>query len=585
MGRFKGLFIFLFCLFPMLLDAEEIPQARARQTAERFFSNMPQTKSSSVDLQMIWDGNDLQTKAYAEAPAFYVFDNAAGPGFVIVAGDDCAKPILGYSFSEDFVLEGMPANIREWMEGLKELILQARSHGPAPNVASSEVGEVMLKYETAKWDQGYPYNLQCPYDQLYRSVTGCLATAIAIVMRYHKWPDAGVGTIPEYVTYTKGLNVSARDVSAAYDWDHMPLDYTGVTEGSAEADAVAQLMADCGSMVQMDYTSVESGASGIYTAGGLSTYMKYDASAGCFNRGVYTDREWHSMLEKELADNGPIIYTGQSESGGHAFVLDGYTSENYYSVNWGWSGYCNGFFTLDVLDPADQGIGGSGYAFNSQQTAILNLKKDEGGIHEVRAIFTEYNGLRGLATEETYFAPGVPFTISASLMMNVSSAPYTGSMGFALADRYDQVKEILGTFDVVELPTHYGYYFSSLDLVFESELEDGDRLIAVIWDESIPGWKKIEGDMELGCVDYIVLCDKVTIEETTTVSYDTQTRQIVLTVKEGVSAGLLDENGNDCSTVVSQSGTDIIIDASLLSGRYKLILSDGSESKELKFVL
>ncbi len=262
MKNFKILTAVLaFFLFPASLFSEEVSLEKARQIAETFFGSRPLTRtSSSVDLKMVWDGGSRQTKGPADAPTFYVFDNASGPGFVIVAGDDLAKPVLGYSFENEFVVEGMPENVKAWMHGLEEAVTLARNNPSAFNVpTSSAVGNVVLKHETAKWNQSAPYNNLCPFDGGSRSVTGCVATAVAIVMRYHKWPESGEGTIPAYTTSSKGISVSAIELGYEYDWDNMPLIYSQFGYTDAQAQAVARLMADCGAMLTMDYSADASG--------------------------------------------------------------------------------------------------------------------------------------------------------------------------------------------------------------------------------------------------------------------------------------------------------------------------------------
>ena len=313
MNNFKILTALLaFFLFPASLFSEEVSLEKARQIAETFFGSRPLTRtSSSVDLKMVWDGGSRQTKGPEDAPTFYVFDNASGPGFVIVAGDDLAKPVLGYSFENEFVVEGMPENVKAWMDGLAEAVSLARNNPSAFNVATaSSVGNVVLKHETAKWNQSAPYNNLCPFDGGSRSVTGCVATAVAIVMRYHKWPESGEGTIPAYTTSSKGISVSAIELGYEYDWDNMPLTYPQYGDTDAQAQAVARLMADCGAMLTMDYSADASGTACELIPGALDSFMKYDGSIGAYSRAFYTDEEWHAMMRQELADNGPVIYSG-----------------------------------------------------------------------------------------------------------------------------------------------------------------------------------------------------------------------------------------------------------------------------------
>lgn len=588
MKNFKILTAVLaFFLFPASLFSEEVSLEKARQIAETFFGSRTLTRASSpVDLQMVWDGSPRQTKGQADAPTFYVFDNASGPGFVIVAGDDLAKPVLGYSFENEFVTEGMPLNVKAWMDGLAEAVSLARNNPSAFNVATaSSVGNVVLKHETAKWNQSAPYNNLCPFDGGSRSVTGCVATAVAIVMRYHKWPESGEGTIPAYTTSSKGISVSAIELGYEYDWDNMPLIYSQFGYTDAQAQAVARLMADCGAMLTMDYSADASGTACELIPGALDSFMKYDGSIGAYSRAFYTDEEWHAMMRQELADNGPVIYSGNDGSVGHAFVLDGYTDQGYYSLNWGWGSYCDGYYTLDALNPSGQGTGGSEGGYNLGQTAILNVKKEEGGYADVRGVIYTYNDIAGLQADRTVFEPGVTFLLSTGLLVNAGSETFTGPMGFVIMDADDQAKEVVASFNA-ELPVGYGYFFDRTALQFSSELEFGDHLIAAMYDSRKGKWVKMLAEKTEGAVDAIPLCDAASIAQSTTFEYNTQTKVITLGVKDGVSASVLTEAGAVVDGVVQSSGNVVTIAAaSLEAGRYRLTLSKDSEVHEMYFVV
>lgn len=588
MKNFKILTALLaFFLFPASLFSEEVSLEKARQIAETFFGSRPLTRtSSSVDLKMVWDGGSRQTKGPADAPTFYVFDNASGPGFVIVAGDDLAKSVLGYSFENEFVVEGMPENVKAWMDGLEEAVTLARNNPSAFNVpTSSAVGNVVLKHETAKWNQSAPYNNLCPFDGGSRSVTGCVATAVAIVMRYHKWPESGEGTIPAYTTSSKGISVSAIELGYEYDWDNMPLTYPQYGYSDAQAQAVARLMADCGAMLTMDYSADASGTACELIPGALDSFMKYDGSIGAYSRAFYTDEEWHAMMRQELADNGPVIYSGNDGSVGHAFVLDGYTDQGYYSLNWGWGSYCDGYYTLDALNPSGQGIGGSYDGYNLSQNAILNVKKEEGGSSELRGYITPYNGISGLCADRTVFEPGVPFKLSTGLLTNASNEQFNGPFGFVVVDADQQVKEEVYTFNAA-LPAGYGYQFVDQDMVFYSQLDFGYQLIAAMYDDNKGKWIKLITDKTDGSVDAIALYDAFSIEKSTSFEYNTLTKVITLGVKDGVSASVLTEAGAVVDGVVQSSGNVVTVaTASLEPGRYRLVLSKASEAHEMYFVV
>lgn len=585
MKSFKILLILLvFLLYAPFASSKEIPVNEARKIAQTFFDKHITKSSGSVDLQMIWDGDISYVRSVSDAPAFYVFDNAAGTGFIIVAGDEAAKPILGYSFENEFIIDNMPPNIRSWFQGIEEAVLQARRNPSSYKASEPYVGNVVLKMETAKWDQDHPYNKFCPKDGFKLSVTGCVATAVAILMRYHQWPERGVGTIPAYETESKGINVPAIELGYEYDWDNMPLVYSpGYT--ARQEDAVARLMADCGAMLKMDYSSIGSGAHTEDISKAMYEFMNYDGSIGAYTRSVYTDEQWHSMVQKELIENGPVIYTGHDGSFGHAFILDGFTDAEYYSLNWGWSGYCDGYFTLDALNPTGQGIGGGEGVYNQGQMAVLNVKKEQGGIPEIRGHIYEYNGYAGLKADRDVFEPRVPFRLSTGLMLNNGIHQFNGYMGFIIVDADGRFKEPVYVFKA-ELPSGYGYQFIDQSLTFVSDLNFGDKLIAAMYDARNERWVKMLAEKTDGASDAIPLCDEYSIAESTSFEYNTATRIITLTVKDGVCAYVTAEDGSTVDDVVHHAEGYITIDtSSLKEGRYGLYLYKGKEEVELLFTV
>ena len=581
MKRFS-LFL-LSVLSAVVLNAEERSVQQAGVIAKEFMASMPSTKSAAMDLQMVWDGT-AAVKSGDEAPAFYVFDNVSGPGFVIVSGDDKARTILGYSLDNELDADNLPPHFISWMREISDQVEYMRSRPAyAGTKADTDVGSQVVKHETARWNQGAPYNIFCPMDGQKRSGTGCVATATAIVMRYHKWPAAGVGTTPAYTIKDSGINVPANTLGA-YNWDNMPLSFPKTGYSTAQAEEVAKLMLDCGTMIKMTYSSSASSASTSSVAEALQSYMDYDGSCGTYQRGVYSTQQWHAMLEKELTDNGPVIYAGQSDFGGHCFVLDGYTTKNYYSLNWGWGGSCNGWFTLDALNPDEPGIGGSPDAYNHSQYAVLNVKKESGGKQEVRAVLSSRNDVKGLQADRTEFEPGVPFKLSTGLLTNVMTHNYVGKMGFAVADKDDQVIEIVYQFNT-DLKPGYGHYFTDREFKFTTELDFGYRLIAIIWDYNNEVWKKIPSNAEKNNPDFIPLYDQYTIDECTSFSYSTQTKNITLSIKAGVTVALFKADGADITDTVELGDKKAIIKTSALEpGTYRIALTKGSEYKEFEFV-
>lgn len=575
--------------------AGNVTEQQARRVAVAFFQSAPQTRVSESDLRLVRDSESSLTRSSGAAPAYYVFDNVSGGGFVIVAGDDVASPVLGYSFTEEFPEGTLPPNVQDWLDGLREEINAARRGGWEAEAAvtrawqNTRSGDVVVDLETARWDQGAPYNKLCPLYRTAQTYTGCTATALAIIMRYHQWPERGVGTLPAYVTTTNHLTIPAQKLGHAYDWGNMPLDY-GRSYTQAQAQAVATLMRDCGYMLESDYGTDDNGGTGAYVDAVLrvAEYMDYDKSIRCVMRDSYTSSEWYELMQDELDSSRPILYTGSSEEAGHAFVLDGYTTDNYYSVNWGWSGYYNGYFLLSALDPEGQGAGGGSGSYNNGQVAVIGIQKDKGGeyVEDIRFYPYEaegvlYNGISTLSTIST----NLPFYFSAGMFINMGQQAFNGEVLFAMTDKNGQFVEELGTL-TLELDPSYMTGWSKIQATITAPIQKGYRLRAYYRSENTPEWTLVRGNDEEGCVWEYILLDEYTIEQSTSFTYNKNDRKIYLTVSNGISVSLTDASGKAYNQTIRREGTSVTVNAILLpAGTYTLTLQRGNEQKDLRFTI
>ena len=576
--------------------AGNVTEQQARRVAVAFFQSAPQTRVSESDLRLVRDSESTLTRSGGAAPAYYVFDNAAGGGFVIVSGDDVASPVLGYSFTEEFPEGNLPSNVQGWLDGLREEINAARRDGVEAEEAVTRAwqetrsGDVVVDMQTARWDQGDPYNLLCPMVSGQRTYTGCTATALAIIMRYHQWPERGVGTLPAYNTETFGISIPALELGHTYDWANMPLDYSSSSTTTQE-EAVATLMRDCSVLLQSDYGTNATGGTGAYVDEVLKTveYMGYDKAMRCEMRDSYTSGEWYELMQTELDNRRPVLYTGSNDEGGHAFVLDGYTTDNYYSVNWGWSGYYNGYFLLSALDPEGQGTGGSG-SYNIGQVAVIGMQKDQGGEYVENIRFSPSNEIDGVVyngfTIQGTVSQNTPFTFAAGLFTNMGAQSFTGEILFAVADKEGRIVEELETITLDDLDVYYGVYIREATLTVTVPIEKGYRLRAYFRSEKTPEWTLIRGNDEEGCVWEYILLDEYTIEQSTSFTYNKNDRKIYLTVSNGISVSLTDASGKDYDRVCRREGTSVTINAILLpAGTYTLTLQRGNEQKDLRFTI
>lgn len=357
-------------------DAELLTAVQAQGVATQFIQ-------SRTSRQAPVQGSAAQLMLAHEAlspngtPDYYVFNRGADGGYIVVAGDAAALPILGFADEGTFCLDSLPANARWWLGELQREVQYARQLGAAPRqmpVLSSSVSPIMKTV----WNQGAPYNDKCPtYNGgSSRAVTGCVATAVAQIMKVHNWPPLGEGS----VTYDCNVNGEAATTLTAdfgqipFNWDAMRNNYSFGRSTEAEKAAVADLMSAVGIATEMMY-GASSGTYSIKAFNALRDYFHYDHGMTFCLRDFVPLDQWEQLIRDELDAGRPIYYAGQSDSGGHAFVIDGYNTNNYFHLNWGWGGRSDGYFAVSALNPS--AMGGSG--FNSGQEAIMGIQPDCGG--------------------------------------------------------------------------------------------------------------------------------------------------------------------------------------------------------------
>lgn len=361
------------------VNAKYVTQEQARQKAEQFFADKKASAGQTTFKSFPMSQSDkmMAPGRGISQTAFYVF-NAAEGGYAVVSASDLTPTILGYSDQGYLDMNQLPPHIKAWFDSYADQIAWLESH-PSEKKATSYVDGQPISplLGSIAWSQGVPYNDLCPIYDGKTSVTGCVATAMAQVMNFHKWPAQTTKEIPGYVTESLGLSVPSIPVGTI-DWDNMLATYS--SQGSdpyANKMAVAQLMIKCGTAVEMDYSPSGSGAYVSVVDDVLKEYFDYDASTTYIYRDDFGAARWNQTIYNELVERRPVIYGGQSESGGHAFVIDGYSADDLFHVNWGWGGYYNGYFLLSVLDPYDDtNTSTDGYAYYQQ--AIIGIQQNTG---------------------------------------------------------------------------------------------------------------------------------------------------------------------------------------------------------------
>lgn len=304
-----------------------------------------------------------------------------GKGVVFISKDDDIEPVLGIS-EEDFDVNNMPCGMKWWLntanKSLERMKAKGITYSANPMAASGRPTYFIKTY----WNQDKPFNNLCPQINGSAAPTGCIATAMAQIMKYYQYPATSKGTGIYSVTTYKDKNDKEgttkwykRELGHTYQWTAMLSSYGIVSED--ENDAVATLMADAGAASQMNYQANGSGTIGWYAAKGFAENFRYDSLAiSCLQRDFYTDAEWMEMVRKEMEAKQPVLYCGSDEiEGGHAFLLDGIQEDGKVHVNWGWGKSGDGWFDIDVLRPNITGFTGEG--FNIGQSMVLGFKQQE----------------------------------------------------------------------------------------------------------------------------------------------------------------------------------------------------------------
>lgn len=389
-------FITRFMLFMIVVafvgkaNANPISRQQAFLNAQSFLSE----RGMNIALSSL---RHAPSKANITAESYYVFNIGTNSGYVIAAGDDCAPAILGYADSGSIDLEAMPENMKSWLEEYASQIKYMQEQGIiSSGIRKAESHAVISPLLTTTWDQGNPYNQNCPDFFSYgKCVTGCVATAMAQVMYYHraKSVTATTTTIPAYDCLTNWTSSSGESLGHIHveeipagsiiDWSNMLDSYTS-SATAVQKEAVANLMHYCGASVNMNYRNSANGGSSASTSDvptALKQYFNYSEESRYVSKSNYTDSSWDNLIYNELASNRPVLYRGSTtKNEGHAFVCDGYDGNGYYHINWGWSGGADGFFLLTALDPDSQGTGGasSGGGFNEKQGAVIYAEPKDG---------------------------------------------------------------------------------------------------------------------------------------------------------------------------------------------------------------
>lgn len=479
MKKLKTLIAIWAIIAPSAISARSLNADEARQKAADFiqqkehsFRQSRSAASNPIRLTLATQGAKLSRST---TPAYYIFNIADDNGYVVVSGDDSFNEILGYADSGNYLTEKVNPAMDYWLNRMAEEM----ANPPVKNGRQSRAAIAMTEVQpllATTWSQNEPYNNDCWVSYLRPTIgqqpqhapTGCVATAMAQVMNYHKWPQ------------------SYNDFE--YKWDLMLPSYNG-SESAESIDQVAKLMSHCGKAVNMSYGTSASAASDMLIVPALVKDFGYDGEKiQMLNRNSYGYERIHTILNTELKEGRPVIVGGEYPNSdmGHEFIFDGCTSDGFFHVNWGWGGYLDGYFRLTSLRPEDYGTGGAqeGYSFNVSLITGIQPKKNIDENSVLTAKLTALGDL-SLSDEETWTSPYKDWTSlyfqtrngSRNGFMNTGAENFSGSILTKWTNTATGASTLLGetSFSSALSP---GYYTSGLNLSFplsDLKLASGDK--------------------------------------------------------------------------------------------------------------
>lgn len=376
----KSIILLNLLLVGELCQALPVDVQKAQKVAQKVLKGQVTLRADMGEMEAKRRG---EAHATLNAPAYYIFSREEGKGFAIISGESELPSLVAYSRASEFSsVDDLHPGLADFLDAYTALVNDVRegksvSYAPRKEEGIPVVGPLCQ----TQWNQGAPYNVLCPMDGNKRCPVGCVALAMAQIMKHYEWPKVGTGKM----TYTPGLTgVGALSVDFSqshYDWDAMLNTTAELNTNETAAAAVAKLCYDCGVATKMGYTAASSGTYDDFAIQAMYEFFGYKASTiGIVYRDCYaTQEEWDRIWKTELDAGRPILYAGASTSGGHEFVVDGYDSNDFVHVNWGWGGKSDGFFDVTLLNASPA------QSYTQGQSMIIGIEPDETGEDKVHA--------------------------------------------------------------------------------------------------------------------------------------------------------------------------------------------------------
>ena len=429
----------------------------------------------------------------ADSSAIYLAVNTA-PGYVLVGADDRLPEVLGYSDNGAFEPDHIAPALRFWLNSYEEELSNMSSSSRTTSASRKSLSPVEPLL-TTKWNQGDPYNTFAPNynDNGGRCVTGCVATAMAQIMAFHRHPAIGTGSHSYLWVCTdpvgKSATLSANFGQTAYRWDKMLDNYkSGYT--NEQMEAVATLMYHCGVSIDMGYGR----SSGAYTdkvPKALNAYFGYDPNYQRIQKVMYPSDSLNAIMAAELQQSRPVLISGHNDEGGHAFVCDGCDRKGYFHINWGWGGSNDGYYLLTALNPgAKQGIGGTTQGYNKSTVFFIGLQPANEAAPKA---IPQMAGQTFTVSNES-FARSASFSASVDRLENFGLTNFSGSYGVALYDE-DETRLVAVLKQQDDYSLAAGYHRTTLatlsNIKIPSTVPAGTYHLCFVYKNADYGWMRM----------------------------------------------------------------------------------------------
>lgn len=392
------------------------------------------------------DAQNIKTRAAATATQqpYYIFNDEAGKGFVVIAGDDKMGKVLAYSKEASINMANLNPEARYLFDTYRQVYEELSKNKTLTTRAgaATKAADAVQPLLKSKWGQDYPYSKQTRY------MTGCVATAVAQVMYYHKWPAQGKGQESYTVKFDNTVR-SADFTKSHYDWDNMLLDYNRRNITTKQEDAVALLMNDVGIATNMQYTDRASGTQSYMAERALRNYFDYDAAM--VTRSYEGVDNFIEIVKEELRNGFPLYISGDSKTGGgHAWVCDGFDEEDRFHMNFGWNGQANGYYSLATLNVTSTGseFNGAQHSFN-RRLHVIAIHPNKPGTPKIDAdIAYQSPNINFDYGSDMAFVGDAPTTLSAtakvmySRFINQSQSELVGDIGLGIYDQEGKLVKV-----------------------------------------------------------------------------------------------------------------------------------------------